>query len=255
MQFWRRSIQWQLILSMGTALLVSILIVVGIYTLVVNRLAERYLVEQALPSSIEAMRNDIERILVQPLTAAKDIASNSMVRDWLAGGENSAQTPAFVNYLEGIRAGHKAFTALIVGGASNHYYTEKGLDRTLSRSNPKDAWFYSFLDSNQPRTLNIDNDTATGELALFIDLKVEQAGKVVGVAGLGLSMKELSELIHNFSFGERGKVYLVRSDGLIQVHPEAQFSGKRTLVEQIGASAAQAVMGQLSTSKAVATHS
>ena len=244
MQFWRRSIQWQLILSMGTALLVSILIVVGIYTLVVNRLAQSYLVEQALPSSIEAMRNDIERILVQPLTAAKDIASNSMVRDWLAGGEDDARTATFVRYLEGIRAEHKAFTALIIGTASNHYLTEKGLERTLSRSNPKDAWFYSFLDSNQPRTLNIDNDTTTGELALFIDLKVEKAGKVVGVAGLGLSMKELSELIHNFSFGERGKVYLVRSDGLIQVHPEAQFSGKRTLAEQIGGPAAQAVMGQ-----------
>nr|WP_223466305.1 methyl-accepting chemotaxis protein [Pseudomonas sp. GL-RE-26] len=255
MQFWRRSIQWQLILSMGTALLVSILIVVGIYTLVVNRLAQSYLVEQALPSSIEAMRNDIERILVQPLTAAKDIASNSMVRDWLAGGEDSAQVGTFTTYLEGIRAEHKAFTAIIVGTASNHYFTEKGLDRTLSRSNPKDAWFYSFLDSNQPRTLNIDNDTATGELALFIDFKVEQAGKVVGVAGLGLSMKELSELIHNFSFGERGKVYLVRSDGLIQVHPEAQFSGKRTLTEQIGATAAQAVMSQLSTFKATATNS
>ncbi|MCA4962270.1 methyl-accepting chemotaxis protein [Pseudomonas sp. Y24-6] len=244
MQFWRRSIQWQLILSMGTALLVSVLIVVGIYTLVVNRLAQSYLVEQALPSSIEAMRNDIERILVQPLTAAKDIASNSMVRDWLAGGENSAQAPGFVSYLEGIRAEHKAFTALIVGTGSSHYYTEKGLDRTLSRANPKDAWFYSFLDSEQPRTLNIDNDTATGELALFIDLKVEQAGKVVGVAGLGLSMKELSELIHNYSFGERGKVYLVRSDGLIQVHPEARFSGKRTLSEQMGEAAARSVMGQ-----------
>nr|WP_180203960.1 methyl-accepting chemotaxis protein [Pseudomonas sp. SbOxS1]NYU03759.1 methyl-accepting chemotaxis protein [Pseudomonas sp. SbOxS1] len=249
MQFWRRSIQWQLILSMGTALLVSILIVVGIYTLVVNRLAQSYLVEQALPSSIEAMRNDIERILVQPLTAAKDIASNSMVRDWLAAGEDSAQTGTFTTYLEGVRAEHKAFTALMVGTASNHYFNEKGLDRTLSRSNPKDAWFYTFLDSDQPRTLNIDNDTATGELALFIDLKVEKAGKVVGVAGLGLSMKELSELIHNFSFGERGKVYLVRSDGLIQVHPEAQLSGKRTLAEQIGEPAAQAVMGQLSTSR------
>ena len=244
MQFWRRSIQWQLILSMGTALLISILIVVGIYTLVVNRLAQSYLVEQALPSSIEAMRNDIERILVQPLTAAKDIASNSMVRDWLAAGEDSAQAGTFTTYLEGVRAEHKAFTALMVGTASNHYFNEKGLDRTLSRSNPKDAWFYAFLDSDQPRTLNIDNDSATGELALFIDLKVEKAGKVVGVAGLGLSMKELSELIHNFNFGERGKVYLVRSDGLIQVHPEAQFSGKRTLAEQIGAPAAQAVMGQ-----------
>ncbi|RON01143.1 chemotaxis protein [Pseudomonas brassicacearum] len=243
MQFWRRSIQWQLILSMGTALLVSILIVVGIYTLVVNRLAQRYLVEQALPSSIEAMRNDIERILVQPLTAAKDIASNSMVREWLAEGENADRASGFVSYLEGIRAEHKAFTALIAGTASGHYFTEKGLDRTLSRSNPADAWFYAFLDGNQPRTLNIDNDTATGELALFIDLKVSQGGKVVGVAGLGLSMKELSELIHNFSFGERGKVYLVRSDGLIQVHPEAGLSNKRQLAEQIGDSAAQAVMG------------
>lgn len=244
MHLWRRSIQWQLILSMGTALLVSILIVVGIYTLVVNRLAQSYLVEQALPSSIEATRNDIERILIQPLTAAKDIASNSMVRDWLAAGEDSSKTAGFAQYLEGIRAEHKAFTALIIGTESNHYISEKGLDRTLSRAKPADAWFYSFLDSDQPRTLNIDNDVATGELALFIDLKVEQAGKVVGVAGLGLSMKELSELIHDFSFGERGKVYLVRSDGLIQVHPEAQFSGKRTLNEQIGAEAAQAVMGQ-----------
>lgn len=243
MQWWRRSIQWQLILGMGAALLFSILIVVGIYTLVVNRLAQSYLVEQALPSSIEATRNDIERILVQPLTAAKDIASNSMVRDWLAAGEDSGKLAGFAQYLEGIRAEHKAFTALIIGTESNHYITEKGLDRTLSRDKPTDAWFYAFLDSDQPRTLNIDNDGATGELALFIDLKVEQAGKVVGVAGLGLSMKELSELIHNFSFGERGKVYLVRSDGLIQVHPEAQFSGKRTLSEQIGTDAAQALLG------------
>jgi methyl-accepting chemotaxis protein len=144
-----------------------------------------------------------------------------MVRDWLVLGEGISKTAGFAQYPEGIRAEHKAFTALIIGTESNHYITKKGLDRTLSRSKPADAWFYSFLDSNESRTLNIDNDGATGELALVIDLKVEQAGKVVGVAGLGLSMKELSEMIHNFSFGECGKVYLVRSEGLIQVHPEA----------------------------------
>lgn len=88
MQFWRRSIQWQLILSMGTALLVSILIVVGIYTLVVNRLAERYLVEQALPSSIEAMRNDIERILVQPSPPPR----TSPATAWCANGWPGVKT-------------------------------------------------------------------------------------------------------------------------------------------------------------------
>ncbi|MCY1393616.1 Methyl-accepting chemotaxis protein McpH [compost metagenome] len=244
MQFWRRSIQWQLILSMGTALLVSILIVVAIYTAVVNRLTQTYLLDTALPASIEAMRNDIERILVKPLTAATDIANNSMVQQWLADGEDAAQLPQFVTYLEGLRREHKAFTALIADSDTSHYYNEKGLDRTLSRSNPTDAWFYQFLDSGQPRTLNIDTDVSSGELTLFIDLRMEQAGKTVGIAGLGLSMRELSELIHNFSFGERGRVFLVRSDGLIQVHPEAKFSGKRQLAEQIGAEAAQAALVQ-----------
>ncbi|QKZ07156.1 methyl-accepting chemotaxis protein [Pseudomonas eucalypticola] len=243
MQLWRRSIQWQLILSMGTALLASILIVVGIYTVVVNRLAQSYLLETALPASVEAMRNDIERILSRPLTAADDIASNTLVQQWLAEGENSAQLPSFTRYLDGVRNEHKAFTALIASADSNRYYTEKGLDRTLSRANAQDAWFYQFLDSGKPRTLNIDTDTGTGALTLFIDLRVQQAGKTLGIAGLGLSMSELSELIHNYSFGEHGKVFLVRNDGLIQVHPDAQLSGKRQLAEQIGPQAAAAVLG------------
>lgn len=242
MQFWRRSIQWQLIASMGAALLVSILIVVGIYSVVVNRLTERYLVETALPASIEAIRNDIERMLSRPLTAAADIANNTLLRDWLAAGEDPAQAPQFIEYIEAVRQKNQAFTALFAATQTDHYYNEKGLDRTLSRSNPKDKWFYGFIDSGNPRLLNIDIDGSTGELALFIDYRVEKAGKLVGIAGLGLRMTELSTLIHNFSFGERGRVFLVRNDGLIQVHPEQQLSGKTKLAEQIGESAAQAVL-------------
>ncbi|MDD2050284.1 methyl-accepting chemotaxis protein [Pseudomonas putida] len=244
MQFWRRSIQWQLIASMGAALLVSILIVVGIYSLAVNRLTERYLVDTALPASIEAIRNDIERMLSRPLTAAADIANNTLLRDWLAAGEDSAQAPQFIEYLEALRQKNQAFTALFAATESNHYYNEKGLDRTLSRSNPADKWFYGFIDSGNPRLLNIDTDGSSGELALFIDYRVEKAGKLVGIAGLGLRMTELSELIHNFSFGERGRVFLVRGDGLIQVHPDQQLSGKRKLAEQIGETAAQAVLSR-----------
>jgi methyl-accepting chemotaxis protein len=244
MPFWRRSIQWQLILSMGTALLVSILIVVGLYTLVVNRLSQSYLLDTALPASIEATRNDIERILVEPLTAARDIAGNSMVRQWLAEGENSAQTPQFISYLDAVQRDHKAFSAFIISAASKNYYTQKGTERALSRGDPKDAWFYAFLDSGQPRILAIDNDLATGELALFIDLRLEQNGKPLGIAGLGLSMKELSQLIHNYSFGARGKVYLVRNDGLIQVHQDPALSGKQQLADHLGATAAAAILNQ-----------
>ncbi|EKT4522905.1 methyl-accepting chemotaxis protein [Pseudomonas putida] len=243
MRIWRRSIQWQLIASMGAALLASILVVVAVYTAAVNRLTERYLVDTALPASIEAIRNDIERMLGQPLVAAADIAGNTLLRDWLAGGEDPAQAPRFLEYLEAARQRNQAFTALFAATATNHYYNEKGLDRTLSRDNPKDQWFYGYIDSGAERLINIDIDGSTGELALFIDYRVEKDGQLVGIAGMGLRMTELSELIHNFSFGERGRVLLVRNDGLIQVHPQAEFSGKRQLAEQFGNAASQAVLG------------
>ena len=243
MRIWRRSIQWQLIASMGAALLASLFVVVAVYTAAVNRLTERYLVDTALPASIEAIRNDIERMLGQPLVAAADIAGNTFLRDWLAAGEDPAQTPRFIEYLEAAKQRNHAFTALFAATATNHYYNEKGLDRTLSRDNPKDQWFFGYIDSGAQRLINIDIDGATGELALFIDYRVEKDGQLVGIAGLGLRMTELSALIQDFSFGERGRVLLVRNDGLIQVHPQHEFSGKRQLAAQFGDAASQAVLG------------
>ncbi len=252
MRIWRSSIQWQLIASMGAALLASILVVVIIFTLALNRLTERYLVDTALPASIEAIRNDIEHMLGKPLVAAADIAGNTLLRDWLAGGENPAQAPGFIEYLQASRQRNQAFTTMFAATATGHYYSEKGLDRTLSRSNPKDSWFYGYIDSGAERLVNIDIDGATGELALFIDYRVEKDGQLVGVAGMGLRMSELSRLIHDFSFGQHGKVFLVRNDGLIQVHPDNALSGKRQLAEQVGSEAAQTLMasaGKLQSSR------
>jgi len=244
MRIWRRSIQLQLIAGMGAALLVSILVVVAIYTVAVNRLTERYLLDTALPASIEAIRNDIERMLSQPLVAAADIAGNTLLRDWLAAGENPAEAARFIEYLDAAKQRNHAFTALFAATASGHYYNEKGLDRTLSRQNPKDHWFYGYIDSGAERLINIDVDGATGEVALFIDYRIEKAGQLVGIAGMGLRLTELSKLIHDFSFGEQGRVMLVRNDGLIQVHPDNQYSAKRTLAEQVGGDAAKLLLGQ-----------
>lgn len=73
---------------MGAALLASILIVVGVYSAVVNRFTECYLVEEALLARVLAIRNDLERVLSGPITANAGIAENTLVQDWLAAGED-----------------------------------------------------------------------------------------------------------------------------------------------------------------------
>ncbi len=239
-----RSIQTQLILSMGAALLISLLIVLGLYAVLVNRLSERYLLEQALPASIQAIANDFERRLTGPITAASGIAENTLVQDWLAGGESPERLADFTRYLGGIRTSQKAFAALIASNASGAYYSDKGKERTLSRSEPKDSWYFQFIDSGKPRMWNIDTDGSTGELALFIDQRVEQDGKLLGIAGLGLEMRELSALIRDFRFGQSGRVYLVKNDGQVQIHPDPSLPKGRSLGDLVGAQTATALLGK-----------
>ncbi|MCJ0974258.1 methyl-accepting chemotaxis protein [Pseudomonas sp. PS1] len=243
MPFMQRSIQWQLIVSMGAALLTSLLIVILVYSSAVNRLAERYLVGQALPANVGAIGNDIERTLTAPITATAGIASNALVHDWLRSGETGLDADAVGRYLEGVKAQQKALTTSIAVLESGNYYSEAGLSRTLSRSAAGDAWFYSLADSSIERRFEIDIDKTTRQPTLFINQRIESGGRTLGVAGLGYSLSSMSELISNFRFGERGEVYLINADGRVKVHPRAEHNDRTDLSTLAGSEAARQLLG------------
>ena len=243
MPFMQRSIQWQLIVSMGAALLTSLLIVILVYSSAVNRLAERYLVGQALPANVGAIGKDIERTLTAPITATAGIASNALVHDWLRGGEAGLDADAVGRYLEGVKAQQKALTTSIAVLESGNYYSEAGLSRTLSRSAAGDAWFYSLADSSIERRFEIDIDKTTRQPTLFINQRIESGGRTLGVAGLGYSLSSMSELISNFRFGERGEVYLINADGRVKVHPRAEHNDRTDLSTLTGSEAARQLLG------------
>ena len=244
MPVWRKSIQWQLTLSMGAALVISSLIVIAIYAFALNKLTDRYLLQQAMPASVEAIRNDLERLLAAPLTAASDIADNTLVAEWLGSGEDAARQPAFIRYLAKIKQQHNALTTFIVAKDSGHYFTNNGVDRTLQRGAAENTWFYGFLDSGKQRSLEIDIDKSTRVPTLFINQRIENNGTVVGVAGLGFSMTALSQMVRDFHFGEQGQVYLVSADGKIKVHPNAEFNDRQTLEQLVGADSAKALLSK-----------
>lgn len=244
MQFFKRSIQWQLILSMGAALLASLLIVILVYASAVERLAERYLLDEALPANINAIRNDIERTLAAPITATAGIAGNTLVHDWLIQGEDSRQAEAIGRYLNGVKAQQNALTTSIAVLDSGHYYSDAGLSRTLSRSTPADGWFYSLVDGSLERRLELDVDKATGQPTLFINQRISVGGRVLGVAGLGYSLSAMSALIADFRFGERGEVYLVGSDGQVKIHPRSEHNGRAALAKLAGTQAARQLEAQ-----------
>ena len=234
MRFMRRSIQWQLIISMGAALLASMLIVILVYSTAVNRLVEQYLIGEALPANITAIRNDIERTLMEPLTATAGIATNSLVHDWLRQGESPAQADAMRRYLEGVRLQQGALTTNIAALESRHYHSEKGLVHTLDRNSGSDGWFFSLIEGNAERRIDIDIDKTTRLPTMYINQRIRVNGKVLGAAGLGYSLEHMSKMISGFRFGERGEVYLVSGAGRVMVHPRSDYNDNAELAQLMG---------------------
>ncbi len=244
MRFMQRSIQLQLVVSMGAALLASLLVVILVYASAVERQAERYLLGEALPARIGAIGNDIGRTLAAPITATAGIAGNSLVHDWLGAGEDPQQAEAIARYLHGVKVQQNALTTSIAVLDSGHYYADAGLSRTLSRANPADGWFYGLLDSGVERRVELDIDKATGQPTLFINQRIAAGGRTLGVAGLGYSLSSMSALIADFRLGERGEVYLVGDDGQVKIHPQSERNGRAALAELTGAEAARQLQAQ-----------
>ncbi len=212
MQFFKRSIQWQLILSMGAALLASLLIVILVYASAVERLAERYLLDEALPANINAIRNDIERTLAAPITATAGIAGNTLVHDWLIQGEDSRQAEAIGRYLNGVKVQQNALTTSVAVLGSGHYYSDAGLSRTLSRSTPADGWFYSLVDGALERRVELAGAQAARQLET-------QAGQVVRFERNGETFLAMAQPLEGLGWA------------LIAEVPEAEIFGeaRRTL--------------------------
>ncbi|MGS0941958.1 methyl-accepting chemotaxis protein [Pseudomonas luteola] len=244
MRLWRNSIQWQLILSMGAALVISSLVVIGIYAYALNRLTDRYLLQEAMPTSVKAIRNDLERVLTIPLTTASNMANNTFIADWLSAGEAVEQQPQFVHYLSNLQQHYNALVSFIISKDSGHYFTNKGLDITLKPGEANSKWFYDFLASGQQRLIVIDIDNNTHMPTLFIDERIERDGRLLGVVGLGFSLTALSDMIRDFRFGQQGQVYLVSPDGKVKIHPQAELNDKKMLEQLVGTGPAQQLIAK-----------
>ncbi|MNF66583.1 Methyl-accepting chemotaxis protein PctC [compost metagenome] len=99
------------------------------------------------------------------------------------------------------------------------------------------------MDSDRNRVLEIDIDKGTRQPTLFINQRISRNGKTLGVSGLGYSLQSMSEMIRDFRFGERGRVFLMDREGSIKVHPDAALNGSGRLAEVFGAGPAAELLG------------
>ncbi len=180
-----------------------------------------------LPNSVGRVSEQIRGEIMRPILLSEALADNALLHDWMRSGETAAANHAQVlAYFKQLQQNSGASTMFWVSDASKTYYTEEGVFKTVSSSEPRDSWFFNFLQSAEKRELAIDPNEKTGTLTLFVNVVVNVDGKRAAVAGLGYDISKISDLVSSFKLGEQGSLFLVNAKGLIVAHKDKSLIGK-----------------------------
>jgi methyl-accepting chemotaxis protein len=216
------NITQKLILSIGILLTITISASTLVNNALMRHMVDEQLDTQELPTALSDVRNGIRTELGTAITLASALADNTYMQQWLVNGENEGEASLITAQLKHTVDTSQATTAFVVSKNSGNYYLEKGLLKTLAPNNERDAWFYNFLNSQQPFALDVARSESSNELTVFINYKIKSAGKVLGVAGVGMPLADMSKLIENYRIHGTGIVFITDKTGLIKFHGDAQ---------------------------------
>ncbi|MGM0905347.1 MAG: methyl-accepting chemotaxis protein [Pseudomonadota bacterium] len=234
------NLQNKLTLSMAIALTTLLVIALGISAFMMRSLIEERVTKQELPATLGEIRGEVGQLIATPMLVSQELANNQYLIDALKNGESETAQNEIVRYLNRIYQQRNAVAAFTVSAESNNYYTAEGLFKTVSANEERDQWFFDFVESNTKQELNFDVDEQSGIPTVFVNVRIQDSGRTLGVGGIGQSLEALQNAIADFNVGENGIAYLVDADGRIQIHP--RISDFRQLSSEVGNKVASKLM-------------
>ncbi|KTG16335.1 MULTISPECIES: sensor domain-containing diguanylate cyclase [unclassified Guyparkeria] len=189
--------------------------------------------DESLPLTSDNIFSEIERDLLRSILISSLMAHDTFVRDWARNGEDDPQR--IIRYLDQIQSKYDTTTAFFVSEATRRYYHPDGVIKTVSRSEPADAWFFRVREMNEPFEINIDHDTADpSRLSIFVNYRVvDRDGEFLGTTGIGLAVDTVAGLIANYQRRYGREIYFVDREGRVTMHGEG-YVGPGSIQEQPG---------------------
>ena len=167
----------------------------------------------------DVISNNLSRAIIM----SNSMSNNSFLIEDLKNEDNYAPGEFGANvqkYLANVKEDMNFATAFVISDKSRRYFTHKGLNSVLDPvNNVRDFWYPKFIHQNKKQELNVNvarhNNNAW---TIFVNTKMEDKdGKLLGVCGVGVNMKDVQETLLNFSRNYDVKIDLVRPNGVVMV--------------------------------------
>ena len=239
-------------LTLKQKILATVILAVALSCLLVGyfsqrsaqQLIETRMFEQELPNLTQRIGKEIEKDLTSVASAARQLANDRFVLDWVARGMPKEQESILIDQLKDMTSQYGLVTASFADRQSAAYYNQDGFLRILNHE--QDNWFYDYTKSGQDLMLSIFRES-NGEVKLFVNFQ-QLDGR--GLAGLAKSLDSMVSMLANFRIGDSGFVFMTDGSGKVKLHPDAARIDRDSLSQLAGPGA-----GALMTKQAfAATH-
>ncbi|MGL6458654.1 methyl-accepting chemotaxis protein [Aeromonas hydrophila] len=190
-----------------------------------QQLIESRMFEQELPNLTQRIGKEIEKDLTSVAGAARQLANDRFVLDWVARGMPKEQESILIDQLKDMAAQYGLVTASFADRQSAAYYNQDGFLRNLTSE--QDAWFYGYTKSQQDLMLSIFRES-NGEVKLFVNFQ-QLNGR--GLAGLAKSLDSMVSMLANFRIGDSGFVFMTDGSGKVKLHPDASRIDRDSLAQ------------------------
>lgn len=197
-------------------------------------------VEHISTLTSEGIYHKIDSIFTKPINISLTMANDSLLKTFLAEEETKWEDGEFIqtmrDYLLAYKEKYQYDSVFLVSTGTNRYYHfENGVDRILTKDNPENEWYYTFLQSPDEYGLNIDNDeveSANGEINIFINCKIYSPdGTVMGVVGVGFGVGTMQEIFRDYEEQFQLRAYLADKNGTIEISTDNTGYEKKDLFE------------------------
>lgn len=217
------------------AILIVGFIAVSIINYQSNFRALKKNIEHVSDLTSESIYYQINACFAEPVSVSKTMANDSLLKSFLAKEPERKNDEAYLyrlqNYLNAYKEQYGYDSVFLVSTNTNRYYHFSGLDRILTANNFENDWYYSFLNSREDYSLNVDNDEAAGNMiTTFVNCKIyDDGGQVLGVVGVGLRIENLKELLYSYAEKYGMQVMLLDDKGTIIISSKHADGAPMTL--------------------------
>lgn len=193
------------------------------------------MVEQNSEKEAAIFVRDVEGEIVDSFSSAADISqtiNNTFMRNVIS--KRDAMTESEVSgivgeYLNEIKNRFHYDTAFLIMDKTKEYFTEFGRIKKLNLEGEDDSWYPNFIKSNKEIELNVDNDQANdNRITVYVNLLMrDEAGKTIGVCGVGHTLDALNTTIDNFEKERSLSICLADSNGVIKLAGNDSLCGNK----------------------------